>query len=71
MRHQQKSAHQIKAGKMREDFFYRIHVIPINLPALRERKEDIPFLVEHFLNFTPMKRAKADWRAGHGTVDQL
>ncbi len=40
---------QIKAGKMREDFFYRIHVIPINLPPLRERKEDIPFLVEHFL----------------------
>jgi PAS domain S-box-containing protein len=40
---------QIKAGKMREDFFYRIHVIPVNLPPLRERKEDIPFLVEHFL----------------------
>lgn len=40
---------QIKDGKMREDFFYRIHIIPINLPPLRERKEDIPFLVEHFL----------------------
>jgi PAS domain S-box-containing protein len=40
---------QIKAGNMREEFFYRIHVIPINLPPLRERKEDIPFLVEHFL----------------------
>ncbi|MDA3897772.1 MAG: sigma-54-dependent Fis family transcriptional regulator [Desulfobacteraceae bacterium] len=40
---------QIKKGEMREDFFYRIHIIPINLPPLRERKEDIPLLVEHFL----------------------
>ncbi len=40
---------QIKKGGMREDFFYRIHIIPLNLPPLRERKEDIPLLVEHFL----------------------
>ena len=40
---------QIKKGGMREDFFYRIHIIPINLPPLRERKDDIPLLVEHFL----------------------
>ncbi len=39
----------IKQGKMRSDFFYRIHIIPIHLPPLRERKEDIPLLVEHFL----------------------
>jgi len=40
---------QIKEGNMREDFFYRIHIIPIHLPPLRERKDDIPLLVEHFL----------------------
>ena len=40
---------QIRKGVMREDFFYRIHVIAINLPPLRSRKEDLPLLIEHFL----------------------
>ncbi len=39
----------VKENKFREDLFYRLNVIPINLPPLRARKEDIPFLVNHFL----------------------
>ncbi|MCK4248464.1 MAG: sigma-54-dependent Fis family transcriptional regulator, partial [Candidatus Omnitrophica bacterium] len=40
----------IKQGSFREDLFYRINVVPINLPTLRERKEDIPLLIHYFLN---------------------
>lgn len=47
----------VKKGLLREDFFYRIHIIPIYLPPLRERKEDISLLIDHFQQkFDPDKK---------------
>ena len=52
----------VKEGKFREDLFYRLNVIMIDLPPLRQRKEDIPLLVEHFLQKYTEENGRASLR---------
>lgn len=49
---------EVKRGSFREDLFYRINVIPIRIPPLRDRAEDIPLLADHFLRMYAAKHQK-------------
>jgi DNA-binding NtrC family response regulator len=61
----------VKEGKFREDLFYRIHVVPIHLPPLRERREDILLLAEHFLKGDAKGRGGRPGRFSHEAVGAL
>ncbi len=62
---------ETESGNFREDLYYRLMVYPINIPCLRDRKEDIPVLVRHFLD-KYMKETKKDIRSvDHNTMEAL
>ena len=61
----------VKAGRFREDLFYRLHVFPISIPPLRKRPEDIPELVRHFLTRIAAEQGKRLRALDGSTMAQL
>ncbi len=67
----QNLADAVRKGKFREDLFYRLSVVPVHIPPLRERKEDIPLLVEHFLRKYNKKAKKTIRTVSPGVLEAL
>ncbi|HEY2988018.1 MAG TPA: sigma 54-interacting transcriptional regulator [Candidatus Binatia bacterium] len=62
---------EVREGRFREDLFYRLNVITLNLPPLRARKSDIPFLVDHFLEETAAKAGNGKKSLSLGAMNSL
>jgi DNA-binding NtrC family response regulator len=61
----------IASGAFREDLFYRINVVPICIPPLRERREDIPYLIEHFLKHFKARYGRRDLAMSRSAYEAL
>lgn len=61
----------VEDGEFREDLFYRLNVFPIHIPPLRERKEDIPLLVNHFIKKYGKKTGKKVTQTSQKVMDRL
>jgi DNA-binding NtrC family response regulator len=64
-------AEQVKSGAFREDLFYRLNVFPIEVPSLKERREDIPALVRHFITRFNAQEGKQVLDASSDTMNLL
>ncbi len=62
---------QLKEGKFREDLFYRINIIQITIPPLRDRKEDIPVLISYFMEKYSRELGKPNCRIPQTLIDKL
>lgn len=61
----------VEENRLRQDLLYRINTVEINIPPLRERKEDIPLLTEHYLNVYKQKYNKPEVHVAVGTMKRL
>jgi two-component system nitrogen regulation response regulator NtrX len=59
---------EMEAGRFRQDLYYRLHVIPLRVPPLRDRKEDIPFLAERFLHDFAAKEGQSQKKLTDGAL---
>ncbi|TVQ77381.1 MAG: sigma-54-dependent Fis family transcriptional regulator [Bradymonadales bacterium] len=62
---------EVKAKRFREDLFYRLNVIPLTAPSLRERQEDIPLLAQHFVSKFCKERKAGPHRLSPGVIQKL
>jgi hydrogenase-4 transcriptional activator len=61
----------VKNGRFREDLFYRLHIVPLQIPPLRERRDEIPALVHHFVMRASAEYRKGQIRVAENTMEQL
>jgi two-component system nitrogen regulation response regulator NtrX len=64
-------AREIEAGHFREDLFYRLNVVPIHVPSLRERREDIPMLIRHFTDLMATHEGVTPRRFDEGAIARM
>lgn len=62
---------EVASGRFREDLYYRLHIVPITLPALRQRLDDLPVLIEHFLQHLGHELRKPDLQIAPAALDMM